>query len=252
MEHVVVIFANGQEIPGKTMFFNPKKFTFPLQVETGGKTEILTVRFEDVKKVLFLKSEREEGAPSAARRETIDQSAFVSTVAFKLAVEFLDGEVLTGSTLRYNPTEKGFFVTPLNPADRSERIYVSARFVKNVDQKRLLGRILVEKQMITNEQLEIAIQLQAEQRAKKIGSIMIEQTIIERNQLHESLSRQKDRNLKIGELLIEAGYITQEQCERALRIQKDYRTKKLGQILVDLKYLTPNDICIALASQLDP
>jgi len=116
--------------------------------------------------------------------------------------------------------------------------------------KRLPGRILVDKQMITNEQLEIAVQLQAEQRAKRIGSIMIEEDMINRNQLDESLNRQKEKNLRIGELLIEAGYITREQCNRALQIQKDFRTKKLGQILVDLKYLTPNDICIALASQL--
>lgn len=53
----------------------------------------------------------------------------------------------------------------------------------------------------------------------------------------------------LGEILLEAGYITQEQLENALKIQKENKKKKLGQVLVELKYITPNDICIALATQ---
>ncbi len=47
-----------------------------------------------------------------------------------------------------------------------------------------------------------------------------------------------------------AGYISYEQLDYALNIQHENSKEKLGQILVDLKYLTPNDICIALATQL--
>jgi type IV pilus assembly protein PilB len=55
----------------------------------------------------------------------------------------------------------------------------------------------------------------------------------------------------IGEILIDAGYITDTQLEDALDLQQENRTVKLGQILVALKYVTPNDICVALASQLE-
>ncbi len=251
MKPVVVYFADGQSKAGKVMFFNLAKTTFPLQVETGeGKIETLTVRLDDVKKIQFLKKEAGAAPESSLRRETIEQSTFVSSVSLKLAVEFKDGEVLTGSTVKYSPNDKGFFLTPLNPAEPSERIYINGRFVKNIEQRKLLGRILVDERKITNGQLEKAAGVQAEIRTKRIGTIMIEHAMISQTQLEESLKRQGERNLKIGELLIEAGYISQEQLDTALRIQKEFRNKRLGQILVELKYVTPNDICLALASQL--
>jgi hypothetical protein len=251
MNPVVVYFEDGQSKAGKALFFNLAKTTFPLQVETEeGKTEVLTVRLDDVKKIQFLKKEAGEAPESSLHRETIDQSTFVSSVSLKLAVELQDGEVLTGSTVKYSPNDKGFFLTPFNPADESERIYINARFVKNVEQRKLLGRILVDERKITNGQLKKAARVQAEIRAKRIGMILVEQAIISQTQLDESLKKQRERNTRLGELLIEAGYISLEQLDTALRIQKKFRNKRLGQILVELKYVTPNDICLALASQL--
>ncbi|MGB9004452.1 MAG: hypothetical protein WCB96_01880 [Candidatus Aminicenantales bacterium] len=249
MSRVAVQFAEGPEVVGRAVFFNAQKPTFPLEVQTEeGWILSRTIRLDEVKKILFLKPGA--GAGSHLHRETIDQSTFASTLAFKLVVEFQDGEVVTGTAVKYSRQDKGFFVIPMNPGDRSERIYINARFVKNVDQKRLLGHYLLDQAKITHDQLQTALHRQEELRTKKIGAIMVERTMINQTQLDESLKKQKDRNIKLGEILIEAGYITREQLENALRIQKEYRNKRLGQILVDLKYLTPNDICLALASQL--
>ena len=249
MSLIVVQFADGQEMMGRAVFFNLHKPTFSLEVQAEeGRTLSRIVKLDEVKRILFLKPGAE--SRSALHRETIDQSSFASTVAFKLAVEFQDGEVLTGSAVKYSPQDKGFFLIPFNPGDRSERIYVNARFVKNVDQKRLLGRLLLDEQKITPDQLHTAVQAQEDLRNKKIGTIMVERTMINRTQLDESLKKQKEKNIKLGEILIEAGSITREQLEVALRIQKECRNKRIGQILVELKYLAPNDICLALASQL--
>jgi hypothetical protein len=249
MSLVIVQFADGQEMMGRAIFFNLKKPTFPLEIQTEqGRTINRIIKLDEVKRILFLKPGAE--SRSALHRETIDQSSFASTIAFKLAVEFQDGEVLTGTAVKYSPQDKGFFLIPLNPGDRSERIYVNARLVKNVDQKRLLGRLLMDEQKITPDQLQTAVQTQEELRNKKIGTIMVEKTMINQAQLAESLKKQKEKNIKLGEILIEAGYITREQLGIALRIQKEYRHKRIGQILVELKYLAPNDICLALATQL--
>ncbi|MCJ7588081.1 MAG: hypothetical protein MUQ00_09310 [Candidatus Aminicenantes bacterium] len=251
MNPVIVYFADGKSKAGKALFFNVNKQTFPLQVETaGGELEVLTIRLDEVKKILFLKKDADALPESPVHRETIDQSTFASSVALKLAVELQDGELLTGSTVKYNPNDKGFFMMPLNPADPSERIYINSRLVRNVEQRKLLGRILVDERKISNGQLEKAGQVQAENRAKRIGTILVEKAMISQVQLDESLKKQRERTVKLGELLIEAGYISQEQLDSALRIQKEFRNKRLGQILVDLKYVTPNDICLALASQL--
>ena len=251
MNPVIVYFADGKSKAGKALFFNVNKQTFPLQVETaGGELEVLTIRLDEVKKILFLKKDADALPESPVHRETIDQSTFASSVALKLAVELQDGELLTGSTVKYNPNDKGFFMMPLNPADPSERIYINARFVRNIEQRKLLGRILVDERKISNGQLEKAGQVQAENRAKRIGTILVEKAMISQVQLDESLKKQRERTVKLGELLIEAGYISRDQLDSALSIQKEFRNKRLGQILVDLKYVTPNDICLALASQL--
>jgi hypothetical protein len=248
MAKVIVKFLTGEEKIGNIVSFNINEPTFSLHVEKeGGKSELHTVKIDSVKAIHFLKKEEPSG--SNLRTETIDQSIYAGTMASKLMVEFKDGELINGTTIKYDPNDKGFFLIPLNPADRSMRIYVNAQAVKNVDQKVLIGKILVEQKKINPKQLEECLVLQKEIREKKIGAILKEEAIINEEQLQESLQKQKEQHKLLGEILIEAGYITPEQLQHALLIQRENRKKKLGHILVELKYVTPNDICIALATQ---
>ncbi|MFA6054290.1 MAG: hypothetical protein WC769_02825 [Thermodesulfovibrionales bacterium] len=248
MPKIILKLRNGEEKTGEVLLFNINQPTFQMQTDRGdGTKETLTIRMETIKAVLFLK--KDEGGGTRLRTETIAQSTYAGTTAFRLLVEFQDGEVISGSTLKYSPNDKGFFLVPINPADTSERIYVNAQAVKNVDCKRLLGKILVDQKKITHGQLTESLKYQQEQREKKIGTILKEKAIINERQLHESLKQQKEKNKMLGEILREAGYITSDQLEYALHLQQENRKKKLGQVLVELKYITPSDICIALATQ---
>jgi hypothetical protein len=245
---VLVKFLTGGEKKGDIMLFNVNNPTFPLQVEKeDGTSEMHTVIIDSVKAIYFLK--KEELSKTSLRRETIEQSKYAGPVALKLMVEFKDGEVLHGTTLKYSPNDKGFFLIPLNPGDNSERVYVNAAAVKNVEQKMLLGKILVDQQKITPEQLQECLRIQKEKREKKIGDILLEEKVINEKQLQEALQKQEIKYRLLGDILIEAGYITPDQLQHALLIQRKNREKKLGHILVELKYATPNDICIALATQ---
>lgn len=249
MSKVIVKFLSGEEKRGIVYSFHMNQPTFHMQTENeDGTTETETVKIDSVKEILFLKKESETRSP--LRTETIDQSMFASTVAFKLAIELKDGTIITGSTIKYDPNDKGFFLIPLNPGDKSERIYVNAEAVKNIDSKRLLGKILLDQKKIDIQRLNSGLMEQRKMREKKIGSILQEKKIINQKQLHESLQKQKETPNLLGEILMGAGYISNEQLDNALNIQHEHTKKKLGQILVDLKYLTPNDICIALATQL--
>ncbi len=248
MQKVIIKFQNGEEKSGEIMLFNMNQQVLQFyEYKDGGEKESRMVRMDTVKAILFLK--REETYGSHLRTETIEKSVYAGTLAFRIVVEFNDGEIMSGSTLKYNPNDKGFFLVPLNPADKSERIYINAQAVKNVDCKRLLGKILVDQKKITQEQLVESLKCQHEKREKKIGTILKENSIITQSQLEESLKKQKEKSKMLGEILLEAGYITQEQLEKALKIQQENKKKKLGQVLVELKYITPNDICIALATQ---
>ena len=53
----------------------------------------------------------------------------------------------------------------------------------------------------------------------------------------------------VGELLIELGYITQEHIKIALQVQKIYPDKLLGEILQELDFVTPDEIARAIALQ---
>jgi len=249
MSKAVVQFIDGREKKGTIPFFNLAKQTFPFETKSDdGKTDILmTVHIEEIRKIHFLKRDREA---AAVKKETISQTQYAGAIAYKLVVEMNDGEVMTGTTLKYSPGEKSFFLMPLNPADRSERIYINARCVVKVDQKRLLGRMLVDAKLINGQQLQAALDIQAENRRKMIGQILVEQDMISRKQLDESLDKQRTSRAMLGEILVEAQYISRDQLDQALFVQSEHRKKRLGQILVELKYVTANDICLAVASQL--
>jgi len=54
--------------------------------------------------------------------------------------------------------------------------------------------------------------------------------------------------MRIGELLVRAGHATQEHVDQALELQPLLH-KRLGEILVDKKWVKPRDVAEALAAQ---
>lgn len=60
------------------------------------------------------------------------------------------------------------------------------------------------------------------------------------------------KNLRLGQVLIEAGYLTPEQLDEALEFQKNSATKKmLGDVLVELGYITEENKLKALSQRLN-
>jgi hypothetical protein len=247
MPKVIVKFLNGTERSGSVLAFNVNLPTFPLNVmDDKGTPAILKVNINSVKAIYFPKA----GEPGIqVRTETLDQSVYSGGFGFKLVVEFNDGEVINGTSQKYSPNDKGYFLVPMNPSDRNERIYINAKAVKHVDSRRLLGKVLIDQEKIDTMQLNTALRYQCEKREKKLGTILREEKMITEEQLQKSLRIQERSAKMLGEILIDASYITPNQLEYALEIQHENRKKRLGQILVELKYVTPNDICIAVASQ---
>lgn len=58
------------------------------------------------------------------------------------------------------------------------------------------------------------------------------------------------RNMPLGQILKAQGIITEAQLRDAIRIkQEEGSNKKLGDILIDLKYITENDLIKALSQK---
>ncbi len=245
---VMVKCTSGETRHGQLLAFNINNPVLYLQIPNAeGKIVSTSVSMSQVQQIIYLKKLTENDSP--VRQEKIDNTILASATSFRLNVEFKDGSLLTGTTHRYNPDDKGFYLIPLNPADKSDRIFVPAHAVKRIEVVKLFGKLLVDLGKISQKQLEIGVLRQWDSKEKKLGAILRDENMISEEQLMASLKKQEKSHAFIGEILLNANYITKEQLDYALRLQREYRKKRLGQILVELKFLAPNDICIALATQ---
>ena len=141
---------------------------------------------------------------------------------------------------------------------------------------RLIGAIIVEKNLVTAEQLERALQLQ-EQTGERLGEIVVAEFGVSRLELagvlaeqwadFENVDRQTDKDLTrpvqvvepltpaevqlrrpIGEIFVELGFVTNDQLDAALVVQRETGAR-IGEVLVEQGSLSRLDLASALAEQ---
>ena len=97
-----------------------------------------------------------------------------------------------------------------------------------------LGKILLEKSIITHEQLSWALERQKLENGKYLGQIFLEMGIFQ-DEIHRALDSYHKRK-KIGEVLVDSKNLTSSQLEEALRKQKELKEdrKPLGKMLLEL------------------
>jgi len=110
-----------------------------------------------------------------------------------------------------------------------------------------LGKILLEKSIITPEQLSWALERQRLENGKYLGQIFLEMGIFQ-DEIHRALDSYHKRK-KIGEILVDSKILTSTQLEEALRKQKELKEgrKPLGKILLDLGFINYEQYLQALA-----
>jgi hypothetical protein len=129
-----------------------------------------------------------------------------------------------------------------------------------------LGRLLVERGVITDEQLETALRVQRDQGGKlgeiltargwvtplSIAAAVAKQRVTEEQAGVDEDSRPPSRRTNwkpLGTLLVEKGYITDVELRQAIAVQRD-EGGFVGEVLVDRGWLTASDLVMALAAQL--
>jgi len=117
------------------------------------------------------------------------------------------------------------------------------------DSSRRLGELLVQERAITDEQLQVALRLQAaSQSYVPIGHVLLAQKFISRKTLTMMLHRYQKR-ARLGEVLLKAGRITPAQLEEGLEYQR--RTSvPIGQVFIHLGWLNEAAMRDALCTQL--
>lgn len=122
---VVVRYKSGKMLKGYTHDFSPAATEFhltsDLPIDRGTAHE---VRVADLKAVFFVKSL--EGNKAYRERKDFRDTDSTRLRGLKIKVRFKDGEIMRGTTLGYSKAKKGFFITPVDPEENNNRIYVVA------------------------------------------------------------------------------------------------------------------------------
>jgi small nuclear ribonucleoprotein (snRNP)-like protein len=121
---VVARFRDGRVVKGTTTDFSPTRDV--LHVQTGDG--MVLVRHGELKALFFVRDLFGDPAHRKSNQFPVDRTL----VGHPIRVEFLDGEVLVGTTVGYRPDRAGFFVAPADAAGNAERCYVIAAATRSV------------------------------------------------------------------------------------------------------------------------
>jgi len=122
---VVVGYRDGRREKGSTFDFVPTKGIFHLESIEGGMREI---QVADLKAIFFVQDFA--GNPKYDERKKYMDAE--KPQGRKVEVTFVDGEILVGSTLGYDPKRPGFFLFPVDPKSNNIRVFAISPAVKNV------------------------------------------------------------------------------------------------------------------------
>jgi hypothetical protein len=112
-----------------------------------------------------------------------------------------------------------------------------------------LGELLLEESLISREQLDEALRVQSTLRTYiPLGQILTMRGWITRSQLTGLLRRHRKR-ARLGDLLVKGKHLTPEQLQTALARQQQTR-QPLGHTLISLGYVSEEQMREALCTQL--
>jgi hypothetical protein len=129
-----------------------------------------------------------------------------------------------------------------------------------------LGRLLVQRGVISDEQLEAALRVQRDE-GGMLGEILTARGWVTPLSIAAAVAKQRAAEQPagdgeqsptpsrrtnwqpLGSLLVEKGFITDVQLREALALQRE-EGGFLGEVLVDRGWLTASDLVVALAAQL--
>jgi len=121
----------------------------------------------------------------------------------------------------------------------------SALFEQKRLQKRKVGEIISEQFNIPQEAIDKAV------KKRKAGEIISEQFNIPQETIDKTLKEEKNSNKyashRIGEILLSFGLVSKEQVDTALKKQRLNKKRRMGEILVEDKIISEQELLMALA-----
>ena len=109
---------------------------------------------------------------------------------------------------------------------------------------------LIEDKLLVDKQIQHAKKVQSKiVSPKSILDVIKDLNYVTDEQIKKALTNHK-HSFRIGDLLLEFGYLTKEKLEAALEIKEKEKKKKLGEILIEQKFITEDAFLDLLSIQL--
>jgi len=150
--------------------------------------------------------------------------------------------------------EQGLYGVKSTTTDRYRYIFFTFDNIRLRFQRRLIGEIIVEKNILTENTLKNALRRQAQLRKLRIGTIIAKKINRPIPDVENILKRAgkvaagTTRN-HVGDILVAAGLVTPEIVNQSLSFQKHIRNMKLGRLLMEMGYLDENQFYSVLAEK---
>ncbi len=116
-------------------------------------------------------------------------------------------------------------------------------------EKMKIGDLMVSEGYITRSQLDEALVLhKSKPDYTPLGQALVELGYLTNPELKEIL-RTYRRHIFLGELLVNMKLVSENEMRQALEYQSKYKDKKLGQILIERRFITEDDLTDSLSVQ---
>ena len=143
----------------------------------------------------------------------------------------------------------GFYATPSVSSSPFHEIFFFRHGVRLLEVNLPFGEMLVREGKVNDKHLRQGLAEQQKDVRIPIGQILIKNHMLNEAQLEQAVELQKRRGTRMGEVLIETGLVTAEDIEKALGEQRQSGTRRIGQVLIDLKLMTEVDVSTTLAKK---
>ncbi|MFN3611020.1 ATPase, T2SS/T4P/T4SS family [Tepidimonas sp.] len=242
--------VNGQTRTCLLVALEPERRVAHIQVPPS--RTVMPLRFDMFRRLTLT----EPLAPVELTDTQPPDSTFEALVRYRPRLPYrltlADGSTREGVTIGQVESEAGVFLfEPIDDDDRVRRTFLPREAYRELHVGEAIGRVLVEQQALTPEQVEIAAREQEAMRQRKLGDYLVIKEVVKPEQLLMALEEQHRMPLvRIGEALTALGFISPDQLQEALEKQKKERSVPLGELLVRSGQLTREQLRVALARKM--
>ena len=247
-----IVGLNDKRTNGRLTFFVPEEGVAHVQLPPARTT--LPLRFDQFRSLVLLTPLRPTALPASDPHACLLGHRARSLYQLTLT----SGAEMTGETVGHVENAFGLFLfVPVAEADAADddgavlRHFLPRAAYRHFEIGSSIGELLVEQHSATPAQIEKAVDMQQQLRARKLGDLLVTSQVLTAAQLLEAIGRQARMPMvRIGEALVSLGMVSDEQLQKALAEQRSDRSVPLGELLVRMGVVSRDDLQVALARKM--